>query len=120
MSIVNIKNTKFYDHVKNNNNDSVTALPFYIDSGIEVTESNIKYIVETEMIDYQNKINQVKEFKTDFPIDPDIEKKLTEKLQERIGKNKLDVLFAYVNKENIDEAIDQILNSDEFIDWCVE
>lgn len=118
--MVDIKNTKFYNHVKTNINDSVTALPFYVDSGIEVTESNIKYIVETEMIDYETKISQVREFQKDYPKDPQMENKITEKLRERIGKNKLDTIFAYVNKTNIDDAVEKIAKAPEFVDWCVE
>lgn len=118
--MIDILNTKFYKHVKTNINDSVTALPFFIDSGIEVTESNIKYIVDTEMVEYNTKINQVREFQKDYPKDPTMEKKITDKLKERIGQNKLDTIFAYVNKDNIDDAIDQIEKVPEFVDWCVE
>lgn len=118
--MIDIKKTKFYEYVKTNIKDSVMGLPFYVDSGILITESNIKYIVETEMIDYQTKIEEVLKFKKDYPIDTNIENKITEKLKERIGLNKLNVSYVYVDSSNIDQAIEQVENVPEFVDWCVE
>lgn len=117
---MNIRESKIYEYVKNNEKDSVIAIPFNIKSGITITESNIKYVFDIELIDYNKKIMTLKEIGIDYPEDKNIEEKLMNQLESRIGLDKKELKFIYVNRDTIDLAISQIEDSSEFIEWCIE
>jgi len=117
--MIKIKETKLYKEIKNNKKDVVTAIPFKYDTNITITTSNIKYIIESEIIQYNTKIKILKDMNIDYPIDNNFEKKITKELTDRIGLNKLDIKFIYVNYNNIDDAISLVENTKEFVDWCI-
>ena len=112
-----IRESETYKNVLSNNSDVVTAIPFYVDSGILVTTSNIGFIIESELIQHQTKLAMARNMNPDFPGEYDISEKLKSDLELRMGKNKLDLKFIYVNKLSIDEAIDEAESLENFHSW---
>lgn len=112
-----MKNSETYKSVISNDSDVVTAIPFYTDSGILITTSNIKYVIESQLIEHQIKLEMVREMNPDYPGEYDISEKLKSDLEQRIGKNMLDLKFIYVNKTSIDDAINDAENLEDFHSW---
>lgn len=117
---MNIKKSKLYKEIKNNKTDSVIAIPFKCKTGITITESNIKFILESEIIQYEKKLNILKENGVEYPLNNKFKENLEKNLKSKIGEEMLDLKYIYVNSSNIDDAIKQVENSDFFSEWCVE
>jgi hypothetical protein len=98
---MNIKDTKLYKNIKFSDKEVVAAIPFKAKSGITITASNIEFIVESEVIQYNSKLEMIKNLGVDYPVDIHFEEKLREELETQIGQERLEVKFIYVNQDTI-------------------
>ncbi len=113
-----IRKSELYKQIKSDKSDKVIAIPYYKDTGLLITEDNYEFVIDIEMINLNKKINSIKESLPDYKPEDNIEDKIRQSVVDRIGENKLEIGFIYVNSETIDDAIDQVVKSEDFFDWC--
>lgn len=113
---MDIKKSKTYKQIKSEPSDKVIAIPYYIDTGLLISEENYEYVIDIELIQYKTKIKDIKNIIPSFQ-EPDIEKEIRKSIINRIGQNRLEIKFIYVNRETIDDAIKETENISKFYDW---
>jgi len=97
--------------------DKTINVPYYEKSNIIVTEDNIEFIIDVEVIEYEKKLKDIQKI-SDFP-NIDIKSKIEEKIKPMLGGNYLKLNFAELNSENVDYITQEMENSSSFAKWLV-
>jgi tRNA(Phe) wybutosine-synthesizing methylase Tyw3 len=109
------KKTKIYAEIMST--ETTFSVPFHTKSGLTITENNVDYIIEIEIKKAKAKIEMLNDAAYIFN---NIEEKIINQYRNSINKPYLNLEFAYLNHENVDDGIKTIENSPNFYEWLVE
>lgn len=110
---MNIKDSEIYKEIIKS--DKTLPVPFYTNTGLIITENNIEYIIDIELKKAKDKVSIINE----KGLFDNIEQKIKKNFLNKINEPYLILEYAYFNKENIEEGIVDIENSDNFYRWII-
>ncbi len=110
------KNSDLYKEIIKS--DKFLSVPFYSNSGIIISEDNIQYIIDIEIIKATKNFNLINDVENNINIDS-IKEKIIYFYNSNIGNPYLILEFAYFNKDNVDSGVLDIENSDGFYEWLI-
>ncbi len=119
INMKNFKETKTYTEILNFETEKTITIPYHLDMGIIVSEENIEYFIQKETVEYLVKLNMIQSHLSNFDV-PHLKEIIINKYQMLLGKTLPKVEYAYVNKSNIDDAINEIESLENFIEWLVD
>ena len=110
---MDFKDSSIYKEVISDN--KTLPIAYYLDSGIIISETNVDYIIEIEIMKIKEKIKIVGR----QPQFDNLENVIKKMYKEKIGSEYLIIEYAYLNKENIDIAYPIIEASENFYGWIL-
>lgn len=114
-----MKGTKTYKQIVEDQEGKTYPIPYYSDTGLFLSDDIFDDFLEKEVQSYLKKYKGIIEKSPDFKMD-NLRERVEKHVRSFKGKNYLIVEYAYVDKNTIDDAIQETESRNDFVKWLCE
>jgi hypothetical protein len=92
--------------------EKLIPVTYYLDTGIIITENNIQFIIEAELIEFENKLKVSENPEIFSPY----KNSIIERIKSNLNKPYLELKYAFFNRNNYNEY-KEIESLENFHSW---